>query len=139
MILTPRDEEILKAVWYYRYITARDLNNLFFAKTSITHTREILATLSGADLQANNYLCRFPLVSLICHLKNNQVSRIVSFGRVRPLLPRSVARDRREARVGTSLPTKPVQLSGPPEPVSCKVGRHDRSQAHAIFSIVCWH
>ena len=64
MILTPRDEEILKAVWYYRYITARDLNNLFFAKTSITHTREILATLSGADLQANNYLCRFPLPSL---------------------------------------------------------------------------
>ena len=65
MILTPRDEEILKAVWYYRYITARDLTNLLFAKTSITHMREILATLSGGDdLQANNYLCRFILPSL---------------------------------------------------------------------------
>jgi hypothetical protein len=62
MIVTPRDEEILKAVWYYRYITARDLTNLLFAKTSITHMREILATLSGGeDLQANNYLCRFTL------------------------------------------------------------------------------
>ena len=47
-----------------------------------------------------------PLVSLMGYLKNYQVSRIVSFGRVRPLLPRSVARDRREARVGTSLPDK---------------------------------
>jgi hypothetical protein len=65
MIVTPRDEEILKAVWYYRYITARDLNNLFFAKTSITHMREILANLSGgADLQTNTYLCRFPLPAL---------------------------------------------------------------------------
>ena len=54
-----------KAVWYYRYITARDLTNLLFAKTSITHMREILATLSGGeDLQTNNYLCRFTLPSV---------------------------------------------------------------------------
>ena len=65
MILTPRHEDILKAVWYYRYITARDLNNLLFAKTSITHMREILANLSGGeDLQANNFLCRFTLPSV---------------------------------------------------------------------------
>ena len=65
MILSARDEEILKAVWYYRYITARDLTNLLFAKTSITHMREILATLSGGDdLQTHQYLCRFTLPSL---------------------------------------------------------------------------
>ena len=65
MILTSRDEEVLRAVWYYRYITARDLTNLLFAKTSITHMREILATLSsGEDLQTNNYLCRFTLPSV---------------------------------------------------------------------------
>ena len=65
MILTPRHEDILRAVWYYRYITARDLNNLFFAEASITHMREILSNLSGGeDLQANTYLCRFNLPSL---------------------------------------------------------------------------
>jgi hypothetical protein len=63
-MLTARDEEILKAVWYYRYITARDLCALLFAKTSITHMREILAGLSGKeDLQTHNYLCRFTLPS----------------------------------------------------------------------------
>jgi hypothetical protein len=64
MLLTARDEEILKAIWYYRYITARDLNNLLFAKTSITHMRELLARLAGGeDLQTHNYLCRFTLPS----------------------------------------------------------------------------
>jgi hypothetical protein len=64
MILSARDEEILKAVWYYRYITARDLTNLLFAKTSITHMRELLANLCGGeDMQPHNYLCRFTLPS----------------------------------------------------------------------------
>ena len=65
-MLNARHEEVLRAVWYYRYITARDLNTLFFAKSSITHMREILATLSGGgdDLQTHNYLCRFTLPSL---------------------------------------------------------------------------
>src|SRR5687768_9477678 len=64
-MITARDEEILKAVWYYRYMTSRDLNNLFFAKTSITHMREILARLSGSeDLQTHQYLCRFTLPAI---------------------------------------------------------------------------
>ena len=64
-MLTARDEEVLKAVWYYRYMTARDLCALLFAKTSITHMREILARLSGGeDLQTHNYLCRFTLPAI---------------------------------------------------------------------------
>jgi hypothetical protein len=64
-LLTERDEAILKSVAYYRYMTARHLTNLHFAKTSITHMREILANLSGGkDLQTHTYLCRFTLPPL---------------------------------------------------------------------------
>lgn len=64
-MLSARDEEVLRVVWYYRYITARDITNLLFAASSITHGREILANLSGGeDLQTHNYLCRFTLPSL---------------------------------------------------------------------------
>ena len=63
-MISSRHEEILRAVWYYRYITARDLTYLLFAKTSITHMRELLAVLSGGDdLQTHDYLCRFTLPS----------------------------------------------------------------------------
>jgi hypothetical protein len=63
-MLTPRDEEILKTVWYYRYITARDMTYDQFAITSLNHVREILARLAGnTDLDSHNYLCRFSLPS----------------------------------------------------------------------------
>jgi hypothetical protein len=61
-LLTPRDEEILKAVHYYRYVTARDIAHQQFSKTSLNYVRERMTALSGnADLEPNNYLCRFNL------------------------------------------------------------------------------
>ena len=63
--LTARDEQILKSIFYYRYVTARDIMTLHFAKTTISHVREVLAALSGKiDLDADNYLCRFNLPSM---------------------------------------------------------------------------
>ena len=63
-VLTAREEEIIKTVAYYRYMTARDLTNLLFAKTSITWMRGLLAELAGKDdLQTHHYLCRFTLPS----------------------------------------------------------------------------
>jgi hypothetical protein len=61
-LLTPRDEEILKAVHYYRYVTARDIAHQQFSKSSLNYVREQLTELSGnTDLDQNNYLCRFNL------------------------------------------------------------------------------
>src|SRR5687767_14865640 len=61
-IHTARDEEILKAVHYYRYVTARDIAHQQFSKSSLNYVRERLTELSGnTDLDQNNYLCRFNL------------------------------------------------------------------------------
>src|SRR5688572_15083942 len=61
-ILTARDEAILKAVYYYRYATARDIAHQQFSKTSLNYVRERLTELSGTtDLEPRNYLCRFDL------------------------------------------------------------------------------
>jgi hypothetical protein len=63
-VLTAWEEEIIRTVAYYRYMTARDLTNLLVAKTSITWMRGLLADLSGKDdLQTHHYLCRFTLPS----------------------------------------------------------------------------
>ena len=59
-LLTARDEEILKAVHYYRYVTARDIAHQQLSKSSLNYTRELMARLSGnTNLDHNNYLCRF--------------------------------------------------------------------------------
>ena len=61
-MLRARDEEILRAVWYYRYVTARDIAHQQLSKSSLNYTRELMANLSGnADFRPNNYLCRFDL------------------------------------------------------------------------------
>src|SRR5918996_521754 len=63
-VLSARDEDILRAVYYYRYVTARDMTYDQFAKTSLNHAREIMARLAGnTDLDSHNYLCRFTLPS----------------------------------------------------------------------------
>lgn len=55
-------EEILKAVYRYRYMTALDVTYLLYSPASINHAREYLALLSGGkDLSENQYLYRFPL------------------------------------------------------------------------------
>jgi hypothetical protein len=61
-ILTPRIEEILRTVHYYRYMTALDVAARVFSPASLTHAREILRTLAGGeDCIDNQYLFRFPL------------------------------------------------------------------------------
>jgi hypothetical protein len=60
--LTGRMEEILRAVYFYRYITALDMAHLFFSPKSLNYVRGILCDLAGgADFQNNQYLCRFQL------------------------------------------------------------------------------
>jgi hypothetical protein len=62
VIITPRIEEILKAVHFYRYMTAIDITYLLFSAGSVTHVRDILKLLCGGnDCIDNHYLYRFPL------------------------------------------------------------------------------
>jgi hypothetical protein len=61
-ILTPRIEEILRTVHFYRYMTALDVTYLLFSPGSLTHVRDILKVLcGGADYAPDQYLFRFPL------------------------------------------------------------------------------
>jgi hypothetical protein len=62
LILTSRDEEILRALHQYRYMTAEDMAYLLFSPKSIAYVRRRLSRLSGnADFHTHTYLCRFPL------------------------------------------------------------------------------
>ena len=64
VVLTNRMEEILRAVHFYRYITAIDVAHLFFSAKSLTHVREILNVLCGGeDDKSGQYLYRFSLPS----------------------------------------------------------------------------
>jgi hypothetical protein len=62
LILTDRDEKILRAIYAYRYMTTLDVSWLLFKPTSKNHVGEILTALAGGkDLQTHSYLCRFGL------------------------------------------------------------------------------
>lgn len=64
LILTPRDEKILRAIYAYRYMTVLDVAWLLFKPSSKTHVGEILSKLAGgSDFQTHMYLCRFGLPS----------------------------------------------------------------------------
>jgi Replication-relaxation len=64
LVITERMEDILKAVHFYRYMTALDVAYLYFSPKSLTYVGSILASLAGgADNQTNNYLYRFRLPS----------------------------------------------------------------------------
>jgi Replication-relaxation len=61
-IITKPIEAILRAIHFYRYMTAQDVTRLLYSPSSLTHVREILASLAGgADFKANQYLYRFQL------------------------------------------------------------------------------
>ena len=61
-VISRPHEEILKAVYRYRYMTALDVTYLLYSPKSITYVREVLSALcGGADYQYNHYLFRFPL------------------------------------------------------------------------------
>jgi Replication-relaxation len=62
LLLTPRMEEILKVIYFYRFMTAVDVAYRVFRPGSLTHAREILTALSGgADYIERQYLYRFQL------------------------------------------------------------------------------
>ena len=81
-------EAILKAVHFYRYMTALDVAYLFFSPKSLTYVGTILADLAGgADFQTNNYLYRFRLPSTA----TGNTERIYTLGsRGREFLARDV-------------------------------------------------
>jgi Replication-relaxation len=61
LILTPRHEQILKAIHEYRYATAQDMTHLLFSKGSLAYVRRQMSALAGGkDQQARHYLYRFP-------------------------------------------------------------------------------
>ena len=61
LMLTPRHEQMLQAVYEYRYMTALDMMNLLFSKGSLAYVRKMMSALAGGkDQQARHYLYRFP-------------------------------------------------------------------------------
>jgi hypothetical protein len=62
ILLTPRDEEILRAVYTYRYMTAKDMAYLLFSPQVLNYVRHRLARLAGGkDFATHTYLCRFQM------------------------------------------------------------------------------
>ena len=61
-ILGQRGEEILKAMRFYRYMTALDVCYLMYSPSSLNRVRSLLSELSGGgDFIGNQYLYRFRL------------------------------------------------------------------------------
>jgi hypothetical protein len=63
LFLSSRDEDILRAVHHFRYMTAKDVAYLLFSPTILNYVRHRLARLAGGiDLATHtSYLCRFSL------------------------------------------------------------------------------
>jgi hypothetical protein len=60
--INQRIEEILKALHFYRYMTALDVAHLLYSPSSLTYVRGTLSSLAGgADFKPAQYLYRFPL------------------------------------------------------------------------------
>lgn len=62
VFLRKRQEDILKAMRFYRYMTALDVCYLLYKPSVITEVRRVLSELSGGDdFVKNQYLYRFPM------------------------------------------------------------------------------
>ena len=62
--LSPTEEEILKVMSTYRYMTAVDVAHCLFSPKSLTHVRSILTRLAGGDdYKERNCLFRVPMPS----------------------------------------------------------------------------
>lgn len=60
VVLTRLGEDIIKAVAFYRYMTALDITQLLYSPGGIRHARTLLALLcGGGDFVENQYLYRF--------------------------------------------------------------------------------
>jgi hypothetical protein len=76
-LLKSRDEEILKAVHFYRYVTVADITRLFFSPSSRNYAGAILAQLSGGkDYTDRQYLYRFPLP----HTTSGNTEKVYTLG-----------------------------------------------------------
>jgi hypothetical protein len=63
-MLTAPHEKILRAIHFYRYMSAQDVAHLLYSPASLTYARSLLAALSGgADGKTAQYLYRFQLPS----------------------------------------------------------------------------
>jgi hypothetical protein len=63
-VLSKQGEEILRAIYFYRYMTALDVSQLLYSPSSLKYVRSRLSALSGnADFKTNEYLYRFKLPS----------------------------------------------------------------------------
>jgi hypothetical protein len=61
-VVTPRVEEILKTVHFYRYVTALDIAHLLYSSRILTYVRRQLTVLAGGDdFIANQFLYRICL------------------------------------------------------------------------------
>lgn len=63
-VLTKRFEDILKAVNFYRYMTALDIAHLLFSPSGLVRVRSRLTELSGGDFKDDQYLYRLRLASV---------------------------------------------------------------------------
>jgi hypothetical protein len=62
LILTPRDEQMLKVLYDYRYMTAKDMAYLLFSPHTEAYVRRLLTRLSGGSTpQPHTYLYCFHL------------------------------------------------------------------------------
>lgn len=62
LILTGKDEDIVRAAYTYRFLTSQEITALLFAKGSQTYVRERCTRLAGGrDYVDRHYLYRFPL------------------------------------------------------------------------------
>ncbi len=65
LIITKPIEAILRAIHFYRYVTALDMAHLFYSPSSLTYVRGTLSSLAGgADFKPAQYLYRFPLPNM---------------------------------------------------------------------------
>ena len=62
LVLTSRFEQVLKAVYFYRFMSALDVAYRLFSPGSVTYVRDVLSELAGGrDYEPRQYLYRFPL------------------------------------------------------------------------------
>jgi hypothetical protein len=61
VVVTVKSEQILKAVAFYRYMTALDIAHLLFTPSGLMRMRARLKELSGGDFVDGEYLYRLRL------------------------------------------------------------------------------
>jgi hypothetical protein len=61
LVMTKKFEDILKAVNFYRYMTALDVAQLLYSPSAIVRVRSRLTKLSGGDFVSGEYLYRLRL------------------------------------------------------------------------------